>query len=467
MARKTSTPHKVSRNKSGTPIVRASKLFSGRPTRTTRETAFETEQQARIFADALNLAAVRDGDWRWLKGETWTAQRRYVDEVLRIAQEQAERQAVDGTRSGEAIVDVGIPGRGRVASTCGMSMAEAVEEFRSVYIARPQSEAGQNYAGWLGAVGKAFKDRSLAEVADMTPERCGAALWRKIDPKDTTRWHDEHSVGGRTVNSRLNALEQLLRYAIDNDWIIGQPRFFSATRWRAPKEEPSLRWWDIAEIEAVCAQLQQPHGEDEVVPFLMAELLMYSGLRWGEVAALNWNSGEHESLFWRAVEPSSPLLSIRVAWKRRRETLGPTKTGNTWSAICTHNVNDALRRTRLVTGGTGTFLFPHHNSPTAACSYKRWCEMFKRAVGRAGVELPRGYVQKVLRHSFVFAARRAKVPSKLVQEHFGHTDTRMVDRIYGRSGKEGERFEFAPGELDRIRGFFLFDQFEEISREVA
>jgi hypothetical protein len=43
----------------------------------------------------------------------------------------------------------------------------------------------------------------------------------------------------------------------------------------------------------------------------------------------------------------------------------------------------------------------------------------------------------------------------------------MVDRIYGRSGKEGERFEFAPGELDRIRGFFLFDQFEEISREVA
>jgi hypothetical protein len=53
MARTTSTPHKVSRNKSGTPIVRALKLFSGRPTRTTRETAFETEQQAQIFADAL------------------------------------------------------------------------------------------------------------------------------------------------------------------------------------------------------------------------------------------------------------------------------------------------------------------------------------------------------------------------------------------------------------------------------
>ena len=97
MARTTSTPHKVSRNKSGTPIVRASKLFPGRPTRTTREIAFETEPQARVFADAVNLAAVRDGDWRWLKGETWTAQRRYVDEVLRLTQEQAERQAVDGT----------------------------------------------------------------------------------------------------------------------------------------------------------------------------------------------------------------------------------------------------------------------------------------------------------------------------------------------------------------------------------
>jgi hypothetical protein len=65
MARTTSTPHKVSHNKSGTPIVRASKLFPGRPKRTTRELAFETEQQARLFADALNLAAIRDGDWRW------------------------------------------------------------------------------------------------------------------------------------------------------------------------------------------------------------------------------------------------------------------------------------------------------------------------------------------------------------------------------------------------------------------
>jgi hypothetical protein len=59
MARTTSTPHKVSRNKSGTPIVRASKLFPGRPKRTTRETAFKTEQQAMIFAEALNLALLR------------------------------------------------------------------------------------------------------------------------------------------------------------------------------------------------------------------------------------------------------------------------------------------------------------------------------------------------------------------------------------------------------------------------
>jgi hypothetical protein len=72
MARTTKTPHKVSRNKSGTPIVRASKLFPGRRKRTTRETVFDTEKQARIFADALDLAAVRDGDWRWPKAESTT-----------------------------------------------------------------------------------------------------------------------------------------------------------------------------------------------------------------------------------------------------------------------------------------------------------------------------------------------------------------------------------------------------------
>ncbi len=56
MARTTTTPHKVSKNKSGTPIVRALKLFSGRPRRTTREAVFDTEQQARMFAYALNIA---------------------------------------------------------------------------------------------------------------------------------------------------------------------------------------------------------------------------------------------------------------------------------------------------------------------------------------------------------------------------------------------------------------------------
>jgi hypothetical protein len=30
---------------------------------------FDTEKQARLFAESLNLAAVRDDDWRWFKGE--------------------------------------------------------------------------------------------------------------------------------------------------------------------------------------------------------------------------------------------------------------------------------------------------------------------------------------------------------------------------------------------------------------
>ncbi len=467
MARTTKTPHKVSRNKSGSPIVRASKLFSGRPKRTTRETAFETEQQARIFAEALNLAAVRDGDWSWLKREEWRAQRRYVDEVLCTVQAQAAGAETTTESPSAPMVVAPDRGKGRVSSTYDLSVTEAVAMFLPVYMARPRSEAGKNYASLLGAVGMAFEEHSLAEVADMTPEACGAYLWRMIDPKNTTRWHSERSVGTRTVNSRLNTVEQLLRYGIDNDWIIGQPRHFRATPWKAPNQEPPLRWWTISEIEAVRAQLRQPHGNEEVLPFLMAELLMYSGLRWGEVAALQWNSGQHGPYHWRAVNPSSMVLSIRVSWKQRAEALGPTKTGNTWCAISTKNLNDTLAQVELVTGSGKGFLFPHPRMSEAAYSYKKWCEVFKRAVNRAGADLPTGYVQKILRHSFVFAARRAKVPSKLVQEHFGHTDTRMVDRIYGRSGKEGERFPLSTGELDRIRTFFQFDQFEEISRQVA
>jgi hypothetical protein len=149
MARTTKTPHKVSRNKSGTPIVRASKLFPGRPKRTAREMAFETEQQARIFADALNLAAIRDGDWRWLKGEDWTAQSRYVDEVLRMIAEQAVEAPIADGPPGDVIVTAYDPRRGSVASVSGMSMAEAVETFLPVYARRPSGlGAGKNYQSW-------------------------------------------------------------------------------------------------------------------------------------------------------------------------------------------------------------------------------------------------------------------------------------------------------------------------------
>ena len=120
-----------------------------------------------------------------------------------------------------------------------------------------------------------------------------------------------------------------------------------------------------------------------------------------------------------------------------------------------------------MTGRENVFLFPRHDEPKAPFSYKKWCDLFKSAVDRAGVELPKGYVQKILRHSFVLAARRAKVPTDFVQLHFGHSDTRMVERIYGVNSKEGERFEMISSEAERIRGLYEFDQFEEISSRVA
>jgi hypothetical protein len=46
-----------------------------------------TFQRARDFAEAVNLTAVRDEDWPWIKVEDWTVQRGYVDEVLRVVAE--------------------------------------------------------------------------------------------------------------------------------------------------------------------------------------------------------------------------------------------------------------------------------------------------------------------------------------------------------------------------------------------
>jgi hypothetical protein len=44
----------------------------------------------------------------------------------------------------------------------------------------------------------------------------------------------------------------------------------------------------MEQLEAVHRELQLPRDDEEVVAFLMAETLMFSGLRWGEVAAQQW-----------------------------------------------------------------------------------------------------------------------------------------------------------------------------------
>ena len=98
MARTTKTPDKVSRNKSGTPIVRASKLFPGRPKRMTREKYRMTDSALEIY----------QGRYRHRMGSGIILEFAAIDDVLQV--EASGFPSGKLRRTGEhAFVGIGFP----------------------------------------------------------------------------------------------------------------------------------------------------------------------------------------------------------------------------------------------------------------------------------------------------------------------------------------------------------------------
>ena len=231
-----------------------------------------------------------------------------------------------------------------------------------------------------------------------------------------------------TVRDHLAVLRLILRDAVIRGHIDSTP-FAERLPTRRTKRQRSgqrsrrvtFRPFTAQELGLVLDVLRVPRDATEARYFPLAELLLLTGLRWGEGAGLCWS---HVS--W-----AGGLVHIAHAAVRGEQKLEETKTAAEWTIPVRPPLSDLLmrQRERSYVGRTEGLVFPGPKG--APLSYSSWLRRgWRRALDRAKVNPREGDAQKALRRSYSTSALICDRNPKLVSSEIGHATTRMVTDQY-------------------------------------
>ena len=183
----------------------------------------------------------------------------------------------------------------------------------------------------------------------------------------------------------------------------------------------TFRPFTAAELEILLDVIRAPRDATEGLYFPLTELLLVTGLRWGE----------GPGLLWSRVSWGGGLLHIVTAAVRGMADLDHTKTGADWTIPLRAPLSDLLmrQRERSFVGQTEGLVFPGPSG--GPMSYTSWLRRgWRRVLDRARVNPREGDAQKALRRSYVTSALICDRNPKLVAGEVGHTSTRMVTEQY-------------------------------------
>ena len=205
------------------------------------------------------------------------------------------------------------------------------------------------------------------------------------------------------------------------------------------------------EVRALLRVLRTPKTSAERRWFPLTKLLVLTGLRWGEGAALKW---------------SDVSMAGERAWIRRAlskfsqpEDDEPTKTGHEWEIVLRAPLLDLLGRQREVSylGRTDGWVFP--NSRGGALNYSDWLKSgWRRALERSKVKPRANDAQKALRRTYVVSSLVCGRLAKEVAADLGHATARMVNEVYDAFINPTEWP--AQREIERLRGLYGWDEGE-------
>lgn len=217
----------------------------------------------------------------------------------------------------------------------------------------------------------------------------------------------EKGLGAKTINNHLVVLRHLLKEAVEHD-VADKHVSIKAMSF----ETPELRALTASQAAAVVRA-----ADNEPLPVwgAMVRFALVTGLRIGELRALNWDQ--------RRTERGMPYMRIDRQCSDRTNKIGPAK-GRLRSiplgprAIAVLDGLDSRAKAGLV------FALPSVG-PAVPLKYKRCDGAMTRISKRAGVEWCGWHT---LRHTFATQLRSNKIPMADIQALMGHVDPRTTAR---------------------------------------
>jgi integrase len=273
----------------------------------------------------------------------------------------------------------------------GGSVAEVAERWMAGVESERGHDRPQTVDTYRWSLARSLAYFGPGDVASITPahlDRFRAALARELAP--------------RTVARIMTVLGLVLRHAVEEGRLADVPR--ATKRHRAEGAEGPRLTFD--EAGAVIAQLRGPYRD-------AAELILWTGLRIGEVLALTAGDVDLERGILRVTRSARP-----------DGTLGPPKTRTSRRTVALPEAALQLLLGRL---GVGPRLFPGRR---AVYDY-HW----KRAKDRAGVDVP-GAGYHALRHVHAALLDAAGVSMRGAMARLGHS--RLTQSLqYGWAAEAG------------------------------
>lgn len=246
----------------------------------------------------------------------------------------------------------------------------------------------------------AFGDRDLRSIGPEDVEMLQASMSEKLAPK--------------TVNNNLGVLSAMYRAAVRWGYCESDP-----TELVPPLRvgQQAYRWWTRAQSERALKACRE-HRPQWVG---MLATFLYSGLRFGELAALEWPDVH-----------LGPGAHIHVQRACVEGVVGTPKNG-TFRRVPIPSVLVGILRQHPRTMGTD-LVFPGRNGYlTDAAVWKRVTKIADLA------KLPRISTHD-LRHSYASQLATAGTPLAAIREFLGHSDVRMTDRYAHLCPTERDRF---------------------------
>ena len=253
-------------------------------------------------------------------------------------------------------------------------------------------------------------------VPDLTPEIIQRQL---INPMCETHAYS-------TIHKAYVLLNECLEFAIMKDYILKNPC--------RQVKMPSKENFESKEIRIL--------SDDEIVAFkqaatstkktiaipqyqygLIITLIIYTGLRVGELCALRWEDVDFEN---RKLTVGKSIGVVRVNGKRTLIVQNTTKSGKTRYVPLNNSAIDILHRQHDLVGGDGQSFIVNGNTDivdksVVATSYGKICD-------RAGIANHSGIHS--LRHTFASLALKKGVDIKVISDILGHASVNFTYNTY-------------------------------------